>query len=71
MEEFVHWVFDNKQWLFSGAGLVGIAWVARLIFKRRDASSTQTIRSGDGSTNIQAGRDASIGRKTRTNAEEE
>ena len=71
MEEFVTWVIDNKQWLFSGAGLVIVAWMGRLIFKKRYASSTQTIRSGDTSTNVQAGRDVSIGTKKKGNDAEE
>jgi len=71
LEEFVGWVIDNKQWLFSGVGLVVIAWVVRLIFRKRYASSTQTIRSGDSSTNVQAGRDVSVGTKKRSDVEEE
>jgi hypothetical protein len=35
------------------------------------ASSTKTIRSGDGSTNVQAGRDVSIGTKKKVNDVEE
>ena len=60
MEDFVAWVIDNKEWLFSGVGLVFVAWVGRLIFKKTYASSRQAIRSGDGSTNVQAGRDVNI-----------
>lgn len=67
MEEFVAWIVDNKQWLFSGAGLVVLAWIGRFIFKKKYASSTQTIRSGDGSTNVQAGRDVSVGTKKKAN----
>ena len=70
MEDFVAWVIDNKNWLFSGVGLVVIAWLGRLIFKRIYASSTQTIRSGDSSTNVQAGRDFNIVRKKKRNDEE-
>lgn len=71
MEDFVAWVINNKEWLFSGAGLVVVAWIGRLIFKKRHASSTQTIRSGDSSTNVQAGRDVSIGTKKRNDVEDE
>ncbi|WP_341936873.1 hypothetical protein [Marinimicrobium sp. C2-29] len=70
MEEFVDWIIYNKQWLFSGAGLMVLAWIGRIVFKKKYASSTQTIRSGDRSTNVQAGRDVSIGReKTENDAE--
>lgn len=71
MEDFVAWVIYNKEWLFSGVGLVVVAWVGRLIFKKTYASSTKTIRSGDGSTNVQAGRDVSIGTKKKVNDVEE
>ncbi len=69
--EFTAWVIDNKQWLFSGAGLVAVTWIGRVLFKKRHATSTQTIRSGDSSTNVQAGRNINIGtKKTRNDVEE-
>jgi len=71
MEDLITWVIDNKEWLFSGVGLLVVAWVVRHIFKKKTyASSTQTIRSGDSSTNIQAGRDAKIVTKKMENDEE-
>ncbi len=60
MKNFFAWVIDNKEWLFSGFGIVIVAWVGRLIFKKTCASSSQTIRAGDSSANIQAGRDVNI-----------
>lgn len=71
MEESVAWVIDNKEWLFSGVGLVVVVCLVRLIFKKKYASSTQTIRSGDSSTNVQAGRDVTIGTKKKGNDVEE
>lgn len=72
MEDFFAWVIDNKQWLFSGAGLVVISLLVRLIFKKTYASSTQTIRSGDSSNNVQAGRDVNIStKKTGNDVEKE
>jgi len=67
LEKFVAWVFDNKEWLFSGVGVVVAVWVMRLIFKKAYASSTQTIRSGDSSANVQAGRDVNVGTKKKRN----
>jgi len=67
LEKFVAWVIDNKEWLFSGVGVVVVVWVGRLIFKKTFASSTQTIRSGDSSTNVQAGRDVNIATKKKGN----
>ncbi len=57
MKTIVSWIVTNKEWLFSGAGIVVIAGVVRWIFKKSRNSSRQTIRAGDGSTNVQAGRD--------------
>lgn len=63
MEELWAWVIKNKEWLFSGIGVVVIGWIVQLIFKKSNSSSTQTIRSGDGSTNVQGGRDVNVGTK--------
>lgn len=67
MEASWDWVIKNKEWLFSGIGVVVITWVVQLIFKKTNASSTQTIRSGDDSTNVQGGRDVNIGTKNKMN----
>jgi hypothetical protein len=70
LEEFLEWVIDNKKWLFSGAGIFVFSWIVSLIFKKkRYASSTQTIRSGDNSTNIQSGRDVIFRTKKRNHVE--
>ncbi|PKO81787.1 MAG: hypothetical protein CVU19_05245 [Betaproteobacteria bacterium HGW-Betaproteobacteria-13] len=61
------WAFKNKEWLFSGIGVVFIGWVGQLIFNKSSDSSTQTIRSGDGSINIQGGRDVTVGTKNMKN----
>lgn len=71
MEKFVTWVIDNAPWLFSGLGIVIVGWLVRLIFNKTAASSTQIIRSGDSSKNIQAGRDVSVGmEKKRSDVDE-
>lgn len=69
MEGLIAWLTENKQWVFSGAGIVVLGWVGRLIFKKCSASSSQVIRSGDSSTNIQAGRDIKIGKKNDNDVE--
>lgn len=66
MEDFITWIVDNKEWLFSGVGLIIVGWVGRLFFKKTYSSSTQTIRSGDSSTSVQAGRDVNIGMKDKS-----
>lgn len=63
MEGISFWLNDNKEWLFSGVGLMVIATIIRLLYKRRQISSSQTIRSGNSSTNVQAGQDAYVGTK--------
>ncbi|MDT3705210.1 MAG: hypothetical protein ROZ09_00175 [Thiobacillus sp.] len=69
MDELLKWATDNKiwEWLFSGAGLVLFTWIVRVIRKKRQAASSQEIRSGSNSTNIQAGRDIKIKSKTKLN----
>lgn len=42
---------------------MALAAIGRLLFKRAKATSAQTIRSGDHSTNVQAGRDINFGAK--------
>lgn len=54
------WMNENKEWFFSGAGFAVLSasfWTLRRVFKSRSESLTQSIRSGDNSTNTQAGRD--------------
>jgi len=67
MEAITAWLISNKEWLFSGGGVVLISWVGRILFKRMQNSSTQTIHSGDSSTNAQAGRDVHIGSTKKSN----
>lgn len=64
MEEFIQWLGTNKEWIFSGVGVVLVAWIGRVIFQGRQTSS-QEIRSGDKSSNIQAGRDIRIETKSK------
>lgn len=61
------WLISNKEWFFSGIGVVLVSWVGRILFKRMQESSTQTIRAGDNSNNVQAGRDVYIGTKNKSN----
>lgn len=60
LQEAMDWIYGNREWLFSGAGVVVFACIGRLLFRRLSTSSTQSIWSGDNSTNLQAGRDASM-----------
>ncbi len=67
MEAMWAWCISNKEWFFSGGGVVLVSLVGRILFKRMRESSTQTIRSGDRSNNVQAGRDVYIGTKSKGN----
>ena len=64
MDQFVASVLDNKEWLFSGLGVVVIVGLWRFLRNRNGDSRSQTIRSGDHSTNVQAGHDVNIPVKT-------
>jgi hypothetical protein len=67
----VKWINDNKEWIFSGAGVVFITAIYYVIFKRKKSGSSQKIRTGDNSINIQAGRDIEIRRESKNNNVEE
>ena len=64
-------LLDNKEWLFSGVGVVVVAWIGRHFYKQWQTVSSQAIQSGDKSTNLQAGRDVNIGTKMKGNDVEE
>ena len=53
MTEIGGWIVENRQWLFSGLGIVLLGVVAKLFLKRR-SGTIQTQRSGDRSVNIQS-----------------
>ncbi|MED1603657.1 hypothetical protein [Alkalihalophilus marmarensis] len=55
------WILENKEWIFSGAG-IAIFTVLGAIFKRKK-SNKQTQKLGDNSTAYQAGGNISIGDK--------
>lgn len=67
MDVIITFIIDNKEWLFSGVGIVVITLICRFFFKKRQAAPAQSIQSGDGSTNIQSGGDVSINIDKRTN----
>jgi len=61
LDTAISFLSENKEWLFSGGGLLLLTWIFRVIFRKKETASTQSIRSGDGATNIQSGRDVNIG----------
>lgn len=56
----MQWFLDNKEWFFSGAGVVLITVVADL-FMKNEGTKRQVQKSGCNSTNYQAGRDIKLG----------
>jgi len=55
----MQWVLDNKEWLFSGIGIVFITVIISFLNKRHNPKQVQ--KSGDNSTNYQAGGNIQIG----------
>jgi len=61
LEDFIDWISKNTEWVFSGAGIAIIGLIGRFVFKGMQTSSSQKIKSGSSSTNLQIGRDINIG----------
>lgn len=55
---------ENKEWLFSGGGVVFLGWIGTRMFKKSKRENgevrKQNIKAGDNSKNYQSGRDISI-----------
>ena len=60
MDVITTFLINNKEWLFSGAGIVFITLIYHIIFKKRQAEPTQTTQAGERSTIVQSGRDVII-----------
>ena len=58
----MQWIIDNKEWLFSGAGIFFITTIIALINNKK-SSLKQSQKSGKNSTSYQAGGDIHIGDK--------
>jgi len=67
LETITSWLSEHYKWIFSGVGVTVIVGIFTLFFTKKQASSSQIIRSGKGSTNIQSGRDVIIGTQTKKN----
>ena len=53
----MEWFLNNVQWIFSGIGVFALGLLLKFVCGRRKGRS-QSIKSGDHSTNIQIGGDA-------------
>ncbi|MGB9939640.1 hypothetical protein [Methanosarcina sp.] len=60
------WIYNNREWLFDGAGILIISFfLKKILFKESEQSSgteriKQIQKSGKNSTNIQSGHDMTI-----------
>jgi hypothetical protein len=58
----VEWLVKNREWVFSGIGVLAVASFLKWWWPRRKRG-TQMQSSGAHSTNLQAGGDISINRR--------
>lgn len=55
------WIIKNASWIFEGIGVVVLTGIIGLFFKNKaNKSKTQSIKSGNNSTNIQGGNDVNV-----------
>ena len=58
-KNLITFVVDNKEWIFSGIGVLAISWLLTMLKKSR-SSVKQTINSGARSKNVQTLGDITI-----------
>ncbi|AUM11020.1 hypothetical protein [Ketobacter alkanivorans] len=63
LEDLWQTILAEKEWVFSGIGVLVLSVILGIFFKKK-ASTAQKIKSGAGSTNVQAGRDANVNLKS-------
>lgn len=56
----MHWLLENKEWIFSGIGVFAISAIVA-IFVHKKGSIIQNQKSGNNSKNIQANGNVTIG----------
>jgi hypothetical protein len=55
------WIIENVKWIFSGIGVAILSILVGLFYKNKaNKSITQSIKSGNNSTNIQGGRNVTM-----------
>jgi hypothetical protein len=64
MSDMINLLNTNKEWLFSGIGVVILGLIIRSIFhrlhKKNNVKSKQTQNTGDNCTNFQSGGNLTI-----------
>ncbi|QHA38505.1 hypothetical protein D5E69_14165 [Rossellomorea marisflavi] len=53
------WISENKEWLFSGIGIVAITSLLGFVFKSK-RSPGQKIDAGNHSNNVQGGKNVTV-----------
>ena len=52
---FMNWIIDNKEWIFSGIGVFILTLIIGLFFKNKSKSSKLNLKSGNKSIKFQIG----------------
>ena len=55
----MQWIIDNKEWLFSGIGVLVISTIVGILLSKK-GTLNQTQKSGKNSTSYQSARDITI-----------
>lgn len=57
----IDWFIANKEWVFSGVGVVVVVSIIGFVFKRKNSASVEQHQiSGKDSINIQGARDINL-----------
>lgn len=60
----MEWILSNKEWFLSGIGIaIPLAFITLFFQKKNQAKQIQNQRSGNNSSNLQAGRDITTNKK--------
>lgn len=56
------WINENKEWMFSGGGIVFFGWIGKSFLnnRKKESNDGQKIISGNNSKNYQSERDINI-----------
>ncbi|NFG24857.1 hypothetical protein FDF11_13430 [Clostridium botulinum] len=55
------WIIENVDWIFSGIGVTILVSLVGIFMKKKlDNKNSQTINSGNSSTNIQGGKNVNV-----------
>ncbi len=52
MEQFIYWIIENKEWVFSGIGVILLSFLAKFIFARKQSSNLSPAPIISSSVNI-------------------